>query len=396
MPSTLIIVRSFFSKRVSALSRVALEIASALNKKGHSVEILTDITSGQKNKKHLDFHLPIKSMQNFGIFKTYREFLKYFKINNFQNLFLHTSLIGLIFFSIANFRNFNQLKNITILIYNYKPQINDFKQIRPKEYLLYWKRIFLRNFFYGAFVPKFILRFLLKKFKHIYTPSERLTRIYSNYTKNVSTLNYGINNKLGSVKTSEENKLLDDIKAYKKSGTTVMVHAGLATPFRGWKYATSLVSNINNQNIILYLLLYADSDEGISEIDINLAKKIAKNSNNKIILVTEPVINIDKILSYVDIAIYQYRYIGDIPECPLTINELQNQGVIVFSNRLGGLSDMIPSEIPILSGDMNQDLKTLCAIINDLVSFKVLLKNNVEPYSWPDAAQKYLDDLTAK
>ncbi|RKZ50768.1 MAG: hypothetical protein DRR16_12005 [Candidatus Parabeggiatoa sp. nov. 3] len=386
----LIISRYFFSTRIAALSRITIEIALELEQRGIEVEILTDNETTETNKPIAE-KFKVHSLQSSNFIQTYKSIIAFCNNHNYDNVIFLTSIVGLFTFNLAT--KFRYPDNFSLLIFTQKPRFKDFSHIKPKEFFTYFKRIFLRNYVFGFFIPSFALPSMLGNAKQVFFPSQNLWQEYNKFANNLCYLPLGTNNRYEIKQNQDDiiNGIVSKIIYWKKQGKKILIHSGLATPFRGAQYITQLLNQLNRDDYKLYLFLYTDKDENIEQIN-----QLKSLSNPNIELIDTPIIDIENIFKVCDVALYYYRYIGDIPECPLTLNELQNSGVIVCSNsNIGGINDMIPQDIPRLTGNTKTDVSILDDILTNVVRYKNILKryNLEQANKWANTVNILLEKL---
>ena len=377
---TLIVMRSFFAHRVGALSRVAAELALRMNEQGHETHILTDSDGGPANRDWFGRELTVHTVPRTGVLRTYREFAAFAETNRYDRVFLHTSVFGLVLFALS--LGFRFAPRLDVLVYTRKPRLSDFSGIRGREFFSHFRRIFFRNFIFGFFLPERVVARALGLAMCVFVPGRALHAHYSRLHDRVLSLAFGMDNRfVARAEHAAAPPLVREMEAFKTEGRVILAHSGLATPFRGWEYAVRLFRRLNRPDAVLYLLLYADEGEHIGPGEIKRARRLCHGENIRV--VTEPLPELGDVFSKVDIALYYYRYAGDIPECPLTLNELQKGGAVVLSNRVSGIGDMLFDFLPVLSGDEDRDAAKLGRVVDGVKDYRERIVRRLESGEFP-------------
>jgi len=113
-----------------------------------------------------------------------------------------------------------------------------------------------------------------------------------------------------------------------------------------------------DRSYMLLFLVYADEGENISPRWINKLKRFCKETlpQKSFLIIDNPVKNINKYSKNASFALYKYRYIGDIPECPLTIIELLKIGVPVFANKFMALEEYLGNKLVYSTNASNEEV----------------------------------------
>lgn len=382
-----IIVRSFYSKRIAALARVVLEIGLRLSKERVQVDI---ITNGSTYKKEKIKEINVIQLESSGTIKPFREMIECTKKSNYQQVHLHASLFGLAL-------SYPYLKTIEgkkfAFLYTSKAKIRDFSKIKPFEFLLLWKRIFLRNFFYSLFLPNVLIKKSLNAFDKVFVPSMRIKTSISPYLKspeNIEVIYPGANNIYESEIPISKDTFFDDF-LLKTEGKKVIIHSGLASPFRGMFETIEVFKHIytKDQSFLMVFMVYSDQGENIPQLLIEKLKKKAARElqKNSYLIIDTPVKNINEYLKRAKAAFFNYRYIGDIPECPLTIIEIMGMGVPVFVNNFMAIPEYVNKELLV---DTDEKDKLAKIIVDKINSDKPLvdLEEISKKFNWENIIKK--------
>ncbi len=335
------VMRSFYSKRIAALSRTVLELAVRMQRDGHQVVIITD---GDTEKEEQVYGLTVRQCQTNGLIRTFRDLLDRAQVDN-DLIYFHCSLLGAVLSRSA-------IKNVKtrlwIHLYTAKASFEDLEQIRFDEYFKLYKRLFTRNYFFSLFVPRTFIRRTLQQVEGLVVPSKRLKQFYERWMEpeKISVLIPGCDNEVYQQDDAGDELLRTELAAWSE-GKQVILHAGLASPLRGVEDVLRVFTMLRQreERFVLLLMLYTDDGEGIGEeMLLAVRQTVSELPPNSVKLITEPVKNVFDLFSVADVALYRYRYTGDIPECPLTLLELMGKGVPVITNEIGALSEYVPEE----------------------------------------------------
>jgi len=335
------VMRSFYSKRIAALSRTVLELAVRIQRDGHQVVIITD---GRTEKEEQVNGLTVRQCETHGLTRTFRDLLDRAQLNN-DLIYFHCSLLGAVLSrsAIKNVRT-----RLWIHLYTAKASFEDLEQIRFGEYFNLYKRLFTRNYFFSLLVPQIFIGRTLQNVEGLIVPSYRLKQFYTRWMdpEKISVLIPGCDNEVYQQSDAGDELLRAELAAWSE-GKRVILHAGLASPLRGVEDVLRVFAMLRqrDESFVLLLMLYTDDGEGIGEEMLaSVRQAVSELPSNSVNLITQPVKNAFDLFYVADVALYRYRYTGDIPECPLTLLELMGRGVPVITNEIGALSEYVPKE----------------------------------------------------
>lgn len=360
-----IVVRSFYSKRIAALARVVLELSLRLSNDDNNVDI---ITTGNNFKINEIKKIRVIQLKTKGIRKPFGDLIEYVEKNDYTELHLHASLFGLVLS--RAFLQKIKMKKVAYL-YTGKASIADLKNIYWNEFFTLWKRIFLRNYFYSIFLPNFLINSAVATIDYLVLPSYRLKRMFKKMVKDekkIQVIYPGANNIYEKEADVSEDSFFQTTKE-KVRGKKVIIHSGLASPFRGMFSAVEVFKHIlaQDDSYLLLFLVYNDDGENIDKSLIDDLKTKAKESlpEGSYLIIDQPVKSITQYFQLANAALYEYRYIGDIPECPLTLIELLKMRVPVFVNPFMSITEYIDKEMWVDFNDKRVCAKTILSKLNE-------------------------------
>lgn len=323
-----IVIRNLISEngRVGALARCSVELAKRIN--------AVIITNGEDSKEFNLEGVKVYQIKGKG---SGPDFLK--KINilirdlKIDLINFHGSLIG----GLLSIKHFKKLDVPMVLnLYSYKARFGDYSNLKFKDFFQSFKRIFKHHFFFSLFVPKFLIKYYLanKNVKNVIVPSYRLKKFYD--MDHVYRVSPGVD--LKKFKKLDKENLKKDL-GYKKEDK-IIFFTGLGSYLRGIDDVILTFNNIKNKikNIKLLLAIFSNKSELVPSKVINNIKNIVDKYQD-IKIITKPIKNIEDYYNIADLVVLPYRFVGDIPECPLTMLEAMACEKPVITYRIGAIPE---------------------------------------------------------
>ena len=400
-----IIVNEFNTKQIAALIRASLEIAKIL-KNEYDVKILSSyhkINNEAIINKEVE-GITVKFYPSSNFYKSINK--DYFENNNKEDhiFIFFQNLLGMVRTSYI-IKNWKKSKLIFFL-FSSKANLRDLLTFKASDILKSTKRLIIHILFSGFFIPDIVIRRTIIRLNVslIFCQS----KLSTNKMKEVCEKILGKVNIIffrppalfeGLSETMKENSECHREQFNISKNDFVILHSGLGSLLRGVDYVVEIFEEVkkrnNKKNIKLFIAIFHTNKSGTNRKYIeNLKNRLKNKYPEDVIFIDYPYREIEKIYSCADLAIFPYRLYTDIPDCPLTVVELEKLKVPVLVTNIGPIGEYIPNEKFIIDYNIKSDTEKIIKLINNHDHYKNL-KDEVSRFNKESfiAMQKNIDNF---
>jgi len=351
-----IVLNHFYSgkKSASAIARCGLEIA----KRTDSIIL----TNGKYEGEKIVEGIKVYQIKGEGInsFKRMAEKLEKLRGEKISEIFFVGGIIG----AICSVKYFKKLGLPIILnLYSYKARLRDYKSLYLKDFFLNFRRIFRHYFFYTLFIPEFVIKkyFSDRAVKEIIVASDRLKKIYEEKLgRRIYKIPPGVDLKRFRKKKVD---LLRKKMGFDKKDK-IILYSGLSSFLRGIDNLIYVFKKLDAGKTKVLLTIYSEKGDSVPFKNIEKIKKMV-GGRKDVKIITKPLENIEDYYNLADLAVFMYRFAGDIPECPLTMIEFMACEKPVIAGDVGAIGEYA-GKCPVVNPKDKERLKdTIKKILED-------------------------------
>jgi len=381
--------------RLAALPRNVVEISKRIKMKSF---ILTD---GREDIKYTLEGLPVYQVKgSVGTLKSFKELVNLTKSLDVDVVNFHGSLIGGIFLT----HSWEKLNvPIVLNLYTSKLLLQDFKTLKLSDIRFHGRILDDVKEWTGSFIPSFLLRhyFVGKDIKKIVVPSQRMKRSFEEtlrQEKLVCCIPPGVDLKRFKRSNNEKVVKMKEKLGFKEDDVVVL-HSGLGSVLRGADDLILAMRNVIKKlpRAKLLLTIFSGGFGGPEYLldHVEYIKRLAfqKLPHNSVKIISQPIQNIEDYYSLSDLVVLPYRFVGDFPECPLTLLEAMACGKIVISTNVGAIHEYIRNRICLVPTKNVKDVaKRIIKILSDKELYRTISESNrsfiEKEHNWETLSKK--------